>query len=158
MLTTSVTAAPTLSPGHTSKGFTLIELMITIAIIALLAAVGVPAYTQQVNKAYRSDAQAALMQLASALERHRTINNTYSGVADASGIPLATFFPSQAPLDTSTKYYDLRITISNSGNSFSVSAQPIAGTRMAGDWTFTLANTGKKERKSGGNTVTGWDI
>ncbi|MEJ2670434.1 MAG: type IV pilin protein [Gammaproteobacteria bacterium] len=139
-------------------GFSLIELMVVIAIVALLAAVGVPAYTSQINKAYRADAQSALMQLASAMERYRTINNTYNGTADGSGVPVSTFFPDQAPLDSSQKYYTLRITITNSGNGYTVTAAPISGTRMDGDWSFTLASTGLKQRVSGGSTVTGWDI
>lgn len=145
-----------------TRGFSLIELMIVVAIVAILAAIGVPAYTAQINKAYRADAQSALMQLASAMERFRTVNNTYCSGATCphtGGVPLANFFESQAPLGAGgDKYYNLQIATANNGNSYTLSAIPIAGTRMAGDWTFTLQHTGRKQRVNGANTEDGWDI
>lgn len=60
-----------------SKGFTLIELMMTVAILAIIIAVAVPAYNNQIQKTRRADAQSGLLDAAQALERCFTRNNTY---------------------------------------------------------------------------------
>ncbi|MBL4743489.1 MAG: type IV pilin protein [Cycloclasticus sp.] len=70
-----------------NTGFTLIELMIVVAIIGILAAVAYPSYTSSVQAAKRATAQADLMELASFMERNFTENNTYAGATiAASGI------------------------------------------------------------------------
>lgn len=69
-------------PGkRTSKGFTLIELMIVVAIIGVLASIAYPAYQDQVRQARRADATGEMLAFASAMERHFTENSTYLGAA-----------------------------------------------------------------------------
>jgi type IV pilus assembly protein PilE len=67
------------------RGLTLIELMIVVAVIAILAAIAIPAYDDSIRKARRGQAKADLVALAQHLERCFTVNNTYlaacSGVA-----------------------------------------------------------------------------
>ncbi len=67
-------------------GFTLIELMIVIAVIGILAAIAYPNYSEYVLRSRRSDAQAALMELRLAQEKFRANNTTY-GNAAALGYP-----------------------------------------------------------------------
>ncbi len=109
------------------KGFTLIELMITVAIVAILAAVAYPAYRDQVLRTRRADAKGALMSFASAMERFYTQNNTYLGAAAGganTGAPAATVFAhTEAPIDGTTKYYDLRITAA-AASTYTLQAQP----------------------------------
>ncbi len=58
-------------------GITLIELMIVVAIIAIIASIAIPSYEGHVQKTRRSDGQAKLMEVMSNLERHYSLNNTY---------------------------------------------------------------------------------
>ncbi len=67
-----------------AHGFTLIELMITVAIIALLAAIAIPSYQDSVWKGKRAEAKAAIFKALQAEERYYTQNNTY---VQYSGIP-----------------------------------------------------------------------
>ncbi|MCP4091353.1 MAG: prepilin-type N-terminal cleavage/methylation domain-containing protein, partial [Gammaproteobacteria bacterium] len=55
-----------------SRGFTLIELMIVVAIVGILAAIAYPSYQEQVRKSRRADANGALLGLANAMQRHAT--------------------------------------------------------------------------------------
>ena len=125
-----------------SKGFTLIELMITVAIVAILAAIAVPAYNSSVAKSRRADAKSALMSFAQAMERHYTVNNTYAGAANAGGDTGApAIFPTEAPIDGSTKFYDLTITAADV-DSFTLRAAPKGA--QAGDGNLEIDNTGVK--------------
>lgn len=62
-----------------ARGFTLIELMIVVAVVAILAAVSYPLYSDQVRKSRRAQAKADLVEYAQLAERFHTVNNTYVG-------------------------------------------------------------------------------
>lgn len=124
-----------------SKGFTLIELMIVVAIIGILAAIAYPSYQDHVRKTRRSDAQGALMGLANAMERHYTANNTYAGAAaggNDTGAPA--IYADESPLDGGTKFYDLAIVAPTSATSYTIRATPKNG--QAGDGVLQLSSTG----------------
>lgn len=65
------------------RGFTLIELMIAVAIVAILAAIAYPSYEEQVRKTRRAEGKAALSEVASRLERCYTRFNAYDHVTCA---------------------------------------------------------------------------
>lgn len=71
------------SPGRKRpdavRGFTLIELMVVVAVVAILVAIAVPSYSDAVRKSKRGQAKADLVELAQRAERFRTINGKYDG-------------------------------------------------------------------------------
>ena len=85
------------------RGFTLIELMIAVAVVGILAAIAYPSYQEHVRKARRADAQTALLELAQFMERHYTANGRYLTTAGAA--PVLPF--DAAPKDGATKYYNI---------------------------------------------------
>lgn len=127
-----------------NKGFTLIEVMIVVAILGIIASIALPAYQDSVRKAKRADAQGALLSFANAMERYFTTNGSYTG-ATAAGVYVA-----QVPVDGGTAYYNLSVEVD--GGSFYTLTAAATGS-MAGDGDFTLTSTGVREWD--GNA--GWD-
>jgi type IV pilus assembly protein PilE len=149
-----------------SSGFTLIELMVTVAIIAIIASIALPSYQNSVRKSRRNDAMGALAGFANAMQRHYTTNNNSYlqaavGPADT-GAP--TVFPTQAPLDGASKYYNLTInTAAADGQSYTLRATPINPGAQAGDGIIELDSTGARrwdEDNSGGFSASenDWEV
>ena len=105
-----------------SRGFTLIELMIAVAVVGLLSAVAYPSYQQQVAKGRRTDAKQSLLELSQKLERFYTERGTYVGASLGS----TGLYPSTS----SGGFYDLSIS-AQTLDGFSIKATP-RGTQ-AGD-------------------------
>ena len=72
-------------------GFTLIELMVVVAIIGILLSVALPSYIEHVRKARRADAKAALAQAAQFMERNYSLTQSYTGVSLPSSISAAMY-------------------------------------------------------------------
>ena len=100
---------------HTRRGFTLIELMVALAVAAILAAVAFPSYQGQVAKGRRADGKQALVELAQKLERFYTERGTFAGASlGADGL---------YPAVSSGGYYSLAI-ISQTVGGFTLTATP----------------------------------
>ncbi len=120
-----------------NSGFTMIEMMIVVVIIAILASIGYPAYQEQVRKSRRADCAGELQLLANAMERSFTLNGTYPA-----GPALPGGFPASCPMNGGTPVYNFAIV--NGGATFSISAAPTGP--QAGDkcGTLTLTNLGQQ--------------
>lgn len=79
MSATPVTSTSAAKPGREAHGFTLIEVLIVVAIIGILAAIAYPSYSVHVQKTRRSDAHLSLLSQRQAMERCRSTSYTYVG-------------------------------------------------------------------------------
>ncbi|MGL6159456.1 type IV pilin protein [Microbulbifer sp.] len=126
------------------RGFTLIELMIVVAILGILAGIAWPSYQEHVRTTRRADAQGALMGLAQAMERHYTENGSYKKAAAGgkdTGAP--GIFPTQVPLDGGTKFYNLEIVKPTTATTYTLQAKPIGAQKENG--TLELNSAGEKK-------------
>ena len=124
-------------------GFTLIELMIVVAIVGILTSVGYPSYQHYIQKAKRSEAEAALVSMATAMEQWRVENNYNYTVVNV-GAGSTAIFSDQVPTDGSgTKTYTLSISTLAAGN-YTLTATPVAPQDSDSCGVLTLDSTGVK--------------
>lgn len=130
------------------KGFTLIELMIVIAVIGILAAIAYPNYTEYMNRAKRAEAKTALLAGAQALERYYSLQGSY---LDAGG-NLAAVFATQVP-DAGSANYTLAVEGVATATSFLLQATRV--NRMASDpcGDYRIAHTGAQALNDASRTV-----
>lgn len=152
-----------------AAGFTLIELMIAVVVVAILLAIAVPSYQTYVRKARRTDAKTALLDLATREQRYFSVNNGFTASPQnlAYGGAGATF-----PLTVGSGYYSVNVSVPaaapdpNAANvaapSFSFVATPVAGTTQANDTdcaAFEVDSSGYQAAQNSANadtTTTCW--
>ena len=118
------------------RGFTLIEVMIVVAIVAILSAIALPSYQEYIRRGHRAEARAALLQAAQWLERAATATGTY---------PLTASFPTTLTTMQSGRY---TVAVASppasaaSGAAFTLTATPAGG--QVGDkcGSYTLTHSG----------------
>jgi type IV pilus assembly protein PilE len=128
------------------KGFTLVELMVVVAIVGVLTMVAYPSYQGYIKTSNRAAAQADLMSLAAALERHKAASFSYKGAAASSadtGKPAIfhTHSPSSEPF--ASRAYDLKITAAT-GTSYIIEATPYTSSAQSGDGSLFLYSDGRR--------------
>ena len=148
---------PALSRPRANRGFTLIELMIVVAIVAILASIAYPSYRESAARGRRADAKAALLEAAQWTERQYTVSNTY----------VATLLSSlnQSPKGGGTAVYDIAYVTTPSASApsatqFFLKATPRTGGFMASDkcGSFIVDQKGDKTISGGTATTTEcWD-
>jgi type IV pilus assembly protein PilE len=134
----------TLPRAAKKNGFTLMELMITVAIIAILSALAYPAYLEHVRKSRRADAKTALLDLATRQERFFSVNSIYTSSPVSLGYSSSvTAFPIDV-LVSGTAYYALSVTLPSPASSFSISAAPKGDQLKDACGTYTLNSLGQQ--------------
>lgn len=120
-------------------GFTLIELMIVVSIIAVLAAVAFPAYTDYVIRSNRTDLQAHLMQLASNLERYKSQQLSYTGASLAMINNGSSTYPTGGTVN-----YNLALVLTPAAapTQWTLTATPVG--RQVGDGALQIDSQGRR--------------
>jgi type IV pilus assembly protein PilE len=132
-----------LHPGR-RNGFTLIELMITVAIVAILAMIAAPAFNKQIRKSRRTEARTTLLDLAARAERLYSTSNTYWDTANKL-LPPDLGYAGEWPITTSSGYYTIDRSNNDDGTAFTFTATA-AGAQQSDTQcaTFSVDNTGKQ--------------
>lgn len=114
------------------QGFTLIELMITVAILAVLAAIAIPSYQNFIIRGYEADAQAEMRKIAMQLEKHRARQFTYAGFIPENEVPGITQRGRvNLPFGASGAEYNYQIQIFDASNRQNLQGQSLStGWRM----------------------------
>lgn len=130
------------APAPRQAGFTLIELMIAVAIVGILAAIAYPTYNDSVRKGRRSQAKADLVELAQRAERFYTLNNTYAGFW--ASVPAG---DKRSPRSGDAYYLLERAPADTDGNAFTLSATPTGSqTADVGCGTLSINQAGVRSR------------
>ncbi|HEY2463523.1 MAG TPA: type IV pilin protein [Steroidobacteraceae bacterium] len=133
------------------NGFTLVELMITVAVVAILAMIAIPSYTQYIKRGNRTDATKTLTLDAQALERCYSQSFTYA----VATCPIVGTSPAASPQG----YYTITITVTaGPPETYTLTAVPVRApqTGDASCTAFTLDSTGAQGATPAGNTQTCW--
>lgn len=131
-----------------AQGFTLVELMITIAIIGILASIAYPSYTDYVVTSNRAEAQRELVRIANLQEQYFVNTRTYTATLTDVGL-------AANPYVTDTGNYSIAATIADSGLSFTLTATA-QGNQASKDstcLTLTVDQNGEK----GGTSTSCWE-
>jgi len=123
-------------------GFTLIELMITVAVVAILAALAYPSYQNQIRKSARATAQADMMELAQWMERRFTTNNCYHRTDNNCAAAPDVVLPFVQSPRTGGARYALNLTPAPTANTFVIQAVPQAPQMNDNCGTLTLNQLG----------------
>ncbi len=133
--------------GLASAGFTLIEVMIVVAIVGILLAIALPSYRSYIERGDRASARAAMLDAQQFMERFYATNNTFLGAvlpARLTGVP------------TSSPRYNIGLLPATdlTANTFTLTATPINAVSMCS--TLTLKHTGEKGFSGSGSVADCW--
>ena len=133
---------------YRQQGFTLIELMIVVAIIGVLAAIAYPSYQRYVIKTKRTDMMTEMQNIASQIESRKLAQGSYTNA----GTGLNGSFPRGG-----TALYTITLAPTPLTDRWTITATPVSSSQMANDGTLTLNAQGIKCRDTSCGTGQEWN-
>ena len=121
-----------------NQGFTLIEVMVVVAIVGILSAIAYPSYTEYIARGHRAEARANLLQAAQWMERAATANGTYPTASSAASAIAA--LEAQLKMDR----YGIKVDSTN-GSSYTLTAAPKGAQLKDKCGSYTLTQSGKRD-------------
>ncbi len=144
--------------GH--SGFTLIEVMVVVAIVGILAAIAYPSYLEQVRKGHRANAQALLMELAQRQQSFLMVRRRYANSLDELGYSAANVGGMGSTLHQVAESYNiagLSMGVSSAlPPRFNLLLSPLQDSVQASDGSLCLSNTGARWRHCGSGDQIPW--
>jgi len=128
------------------RGFTLLELMIVVVIIAILAAIAIPTYSRYAIRAHRVDGQELLLRIANAQERFYATNNHYGALTELN-------YTDPALSDKGYYSVSMNPAAASTTQTFTATAAPVGGQTKDDCQSLTINNAGVKA--STGTTTNG---
>jgi type IV pilus assembly protein PilE len=125
-------------------GFTLIELMIAVAIVAILMAIAIPNYQNQVRKSRRTSAKTALLDVAGREEKYYATNNNYPASLSSVGYTNVDGSGAlQVPNNTNEDYYSVKISLATApATGFTATATPVGDQKKDSCGSFSVTDLG----------------
>jgi type IV pilus assembly protein PilE len=133
-----------------TAGFTLVELVVTMVIAAILAAIAIPAYSNYVRKAHRTEAKSAVLDIASLEERWYSTNNNYTNVPANLGYTGT----ANSAFSVGSGYYNVLVTTTAATSSTTLATYTITATAV-GDQSKDTQCLQFVVTSNGGQTATG---
>lgn len=133
-----------------TRGFTLVELMITVAIMAVIVAFAVPAYQSYMVKARRSAAEQLMMEIVSKQSQYILDARSYSATIGTGGLNIPSRDNWTCAATCTNTSYTVSVAVDNTATppTYTVTGTPIGG--QVSDGTLTVTHTGTKARMVGG--------
>ena len=132
-----------------NRGFTLIELMITMVIVGVIAAIAFPAFTKSAMKGRRADAKESLTRISQALERCYTQYGLYNS---SNCTPFVDTTPAFVTQTSKQGYYSITATTFN-GTQYKLTATAVSSGPQNNDTGCTVMNLDNTDQHSSGSST-----
>ena len=148
------------SPRTSSRGFTLIEVMIVVAIIGVLSAIAFPSYQRYVQRGNRSQAQQLMLEIASKQQQYMLDARQFTATIGSGGLNIASKDGWTCTATCVNSFYAVSVSVDNTATppTFTVTADPSSSATQSADGKLTLTSDNVKKRLSppGFTTDLGW--